>query len=210
MRVLTLWLFRHGETDYNRDGRFQGHLDIPLNETGRAQAQALVPKLKDSGLEVILSSDLTRTRQTAEILATGLGGVPIQTTPALREAYLGQAQGLTREEMATRFGLETLNRWRSSHPTDADAAFPDGERGEQVRDRALSAIHEFCRQSSYTRIGISTHGGVLRRVIQHWLLESNDPRVHREIPIPNGVIYTIEVNLTKGLWIVRGPDEHSR
>src|SRR5947209_8391773 len=114
-----LYLFRHGETDWNAEGRFQGHLDIPLNEKGRAQARALVEKLKLASIEAIVTSDLSRARDTALVSAQALG-LPIFEDRRLREAFLGDAQGLTSEEIRLRFGDELTDRWRSHHLTDAD------------------------------------------------------------------------------------------
>src|ERR1700749_4512270 len=104
-------LFRHGETDWNVEERFQGHIDVPLNENGRAQARGLVEKLAPMGLQVILSSDLSRALETARIAARGLGGIAVEIDPRLREAHLGGAQGLTREEIEKKFGLELVHRW---------------------------------------------------------------------------------------------------
>ena len=69
----TLFLFRHGETDWNVQERFQGHLDVPLNDKGRAQAAGIIPYLRENKIEAILSSDLSRALETAQIVARGLG-----------------------------------------------------------------------------------------------------------------------------------------
>src|SRR5690349_8413010 len=97
-----LFIFRHGETDWNVEERFQGHLDIPLNDNGRNQARELGQKMKHFGLEAIFSSDLCRASETAQIVAQSIN-VPIFKDPRLREAHLGQAQGLTRTEIESQF-----------------------------------------------------------------------------------------------------------
>lgn len=181
-----LFLFRHGETDYNREHRFQGHLDIPLNDEGRRQAARLINPLKRLGCEEILSSDLDRAVETASIVASRLG-ISVSTTPGLREAFLGDAQGLTTSEIEQRFGLELASRWRSPFATDADVSYPGGETGRAVLERVLAAMTAHLQASPASRIGISTHGGVIRRVVRSLIAETEAP-----IPIPNGILYMLE------------------
>ena len=181
-----LYLFRHGETDYNREQRFQGHLDIPLNEQGRRQATQLIAPLKHVSIDCILSSDLLRARETADIIASALK-VPVHQTTGLREAHLGGAQGLTVEEIEAKFGKELVEKWRSPYLSDADVSYPGGETGNAVLDRVLRSLSKFITETDHQRIGIATHGGVIRRVVRS-LLE--DHRIF--IPIPNGILYPIQ------------------
>src|SRR5215467_11482476 len=88
-----LFLFRHGETDWNREGRLQGHTDTPLNATGLAQAEALAEQLRTHRLEAVVSSDLLRAQTTARIVAETIG-LPLFTEPGLREVDVGAAEGL--------------------------------------------------------------------------------------------------------------------
>lgn len=192
----SLFIFRHGETDYNREQRFQGHLDIPLNETGTAQARQLIAPLERLGIQAIFSSDLTRAVQTAQIIAGKLG-IPILSDPGLREAHLGEAQGLTIEQIEEKLGKETVARWRSPFLTDADASYPGGETGRQVLERALQALERLLRlaeNSHYERIGVATHGGVIRRIARHLLGEDSAP-----VPIPNGILYHVEFSLSSDM-----------
>lgn len=186
MQSVEIYLFRHGETDWNVQERFQGHIDIPLNDFGREQARQLVPTLKQSSIQAILSSDLSRALETAQIVAKDLQ-VPIFQDMGLREAYLGEAQGLTRIEMKETFGEELTMRWASSKISDADACYPGGETGKQVLLRAFAALENFILTQQWSRIGVATHGGVIRRIM-HRLLPPDSPPV----PIPNGVIYPIQ------------------
>ena len=107
--MTTILLARHGETDWNREGRFQGHADPPLNETGRAQAAELAAGLAGIHLAAVYSSPLRRALETAELVAAthGVDPVPID---ALREVDVGSWQGLTRAEVGVRFP-EQLSRW---------------------------------------------------------------------------------------------------
>ena len=117
-----LFLFRHGETDWNREGRLQGHTDTPLNANGLAQAEALADSLRPHRLDAVVSSDLTRARTTAQIVADTLR-VPLFIEPGLRETDVGAAEGLLWADAKTRFSERLTERWYS----DGDVAFPGGE-----------------------------------------------------------------------------------
>ena len=181
-----IYLFRHGETDWNAEGRFQGQLDVPLNDKGREQARALIPQLKEARIEAILSSDLVRAFETGQIVASALQ-IPISADLDLREAHLGDAQGLTVPEIQKRLGVELVARWKSNLPTDADVGYPGGETGSQVIQRVFRAMERFLDTRAFERVAISTHGGVIRRVMQT-LMPPGSPLV----PIPNAVVYRIE------------------
>lgn len=197
-RVHRICIFRHGETDWNAEGRFQGHIDVPLNEKGRQQARALVPALRSARIEAILASDLIRAHETARIIGEDLG-VPVFTHEGLREAHLGGAQGMTLVQIEEKFGSAMTSRWRSSHPTDADVAYPGGETGTEVRRRSISSLEEFLGSSPFLRIGVATHGGVIRRIMQSIRPPGSGP-----VPIPNGVMYELEFEAALRLWRVVG------
>jgi broad specificity phosphatase PhoE len=115
-----LYLARHGETDWNVAGRWQGHTDIPLNETGRAQARALVPVLRAVGVGAAVSSDLSRASETAGIAAAGLGVAVAYSDAGLRERSFGVFEGLTREECAARHP-EAWRAWLEERRTPSGA-----------------------------------------------------------------------------------------
>lgn len=185
----SVWLFRHGQTDWNQAERFQGHLDIPLNENGRSQARELAPLLARAGIQAILSSDLSRARETADIVARALK-IPVWSDERLREAHLGDAQGLTREEIEVRFGEELATRWRSTQVTDADVSYPGGESGTQVLSRTLTCLTDWLsREQTPASLAVATHGGVIRRLMQHLL-----PKDYGHVPIPNTVVYELVLN----------------
>src|SRR2546421_2092518 len=91
--MTTLLLVRHGETDWNADGRLQGHTDRPLSDFGRRQARQLAEELANESLEAIYASDLARARETAEIVGKRLG-LPVVLEPELREKDWGTGEGL--------------------------------------------------------------------------------------------------------------------
>ena len=159
-----LFLFRHGETDWNREGRLQGHIDTPLNATGLAQAHALGESLRRHRLDAVLSSDLSRARTTAQIVAMAIR-VPLFIETGLRETNVGAAEGLLWAEAKTRFGKGLTQRWYS----DGDVAFPGGETGIATRTRGLAALRRFTAVHPHRRIGVSTHGAMVRQLMKHAL-----------------------------------------
>jgi 2,3-bisphosphoglycerate-dependent phosphoglycerate mutase len=176
-----LFLFRHGETDWNRAGRLQGHTDTPLNAKGLAQAEALTERLRPHRLDVVMSSDLTRAWTTGRIVAEGLS-VPLISEPGLREANIGEAEGLYWPEVKSRFGETLTERWF----TDDDAAFPGGETGLETRSRGLAALRRFVAGQPYRRIGVSTHGAMVRQLMKHALPPGSPPAKTR-----NTILYIL-------------------
>jgi probable phosphoglycerate mutase len=149
--VTTLLLARHGETDWNRELRIQGHSDVELNDEGRAQARALAEELAGVALAAVYSSDLSRARETAEIVAAGRG-LPVQVDPDLREREYGSWEGLTRAEIERRFG---------SH------ARHDGESDEAVRGRMVGAVSRIVAANPGARVLVVSHGGALNALWHH-------------------------------------------
>jgi 2,3-bisphosphoglycerate-dependent phosphoglycerate mutase len=143
--VTTILLARHGETDWNRERRFQGWADPRLNGTGRAQAELLARQLEETPFDAVYSSDLRRAHETAEIVAAP-HGVPVLTDPGLREVDVGPLTGLTWTEVQERFGDER----------------PLGETREQHHARVRAAVERIARRHAGHRILIVTHGGTMR------------------------------------------------
>jgi len=156
--LMAIFLARHGETEWNRVGRWQGKTDIPLSEVGRAQARTLADRLRDRGISQIFTSDLCRARETAEIVAGALGVTRLSIDARLRERGFGCFEGLTREECAERH-TEAWTRYladRRSTPTDAEPP-------EQVVTRvvaALTAVAELVDDTGH--ILVVSHGAAIR------------------------------------------------
>ena len=152
-------LARHGETDWNAEHRFQGHADRPLNERGRAQAEALAARLAGAPLAAVYASDLRRARETAEIVARphGLAVVP---RAELKEVDVGSWSGLTTAEAAARFP-EAFRRWRD----EGRPGWTDGETYEEMRDRALAAVLEIGAAHAGETVLVVAHGGTIRALL---------------------------------------------
>lgn len=161
----TLLLVRHGETDWNRDGRVQGHSDVPLNETGQAQAEALAEELRDEPVGAIYSSDLCRALDTAEAVAVRVGRA-VEALPGLREKHFGTWEGLTREEILARFPDAVAGRWG------------DGETREQMDVRVLATLEAIAARHDDETVVVVTHGGPLRTVQRKLELTDEAPIVN--------------------------------
>ena len=161
-------LARHGETDWNRESRFQGHADPPLNELGRRQATELAEALAGEELAAAYTSPLRRARETAEVIATrhSLPAVPVE---GLREVDVGSWSGLTRAEISERF---------------PDAEHHDGETREEHLVRVLAAVEHIAHSHPGQRVLIVSHGGSLRALRRHC---TGEP-VH---PISNCGVYEL-------------------
>jgi alpha-ribazole phosphatase len=157
-----LLLARHGETDWNRDGRWQGHTDTPLNERGREQARALAAELDGEPVAAVYASDLRRARETAQIVAARLG-VEVRADPRLREIYFGGWEGLTTPEIEDRFPDEVA-RWRA----DDDAnSFAGGETYAEMGARVVEALSEIAAAHPDEAVLVILHGGPIRGLLAH-------------------------------------------
>jgi broad specificity phosphatase PhoE len=158
--VTILFLSRHGETDWNAEGRFQGHSDQPLNEHGRAQARGLAHRLEKVKLTAIYASDLQRSRETAAIVAAP-HEIEVVSLPELREVDVGEWSGLTREEIAERWP-ERSRAWR-----EGGRGWTQGESYEEMAARVIACLDRLAREHDGGRILYVGHGGTLRGVLAH-------------------------------------------
>ncbi len=147
---------RHGETAWNVDSRIQGQLDVPLNDTGRWQAERLAHALADEGIDALYSSDLQRAHQTAQALARRIG-LGIVSDPALRERGFGGFEGHTWTEIEQRWPADS-DRWRRRDP---DFAPPGGERLREFFARSVAAATRLAARHPGQTIALVAHGGVM-------------------------------------------------
>lgn len=170
-----IYLVRHGETEWNTLGRYQGHLNSPLTELGQRQAQAAGRYLRRHRLEVFYSSDLGRAEETATLLrrAAGADASPLHLDPRLRERHMGVIQGHTRDDAAEHL-TEAMAAYHHPNP---DVRIEDGETLRELYDRAVEVLHEIAARHQGQRVGVVTHGGWLVTVFRHLVgLELSAPR----------------------------------
>jgi len=154
--VTRLVAVRHGETDWNVEARLQGQLDVPLNARGRDQARRAARSLASDMPGIVVSSDLSRARETGEAIAA-FNACPIITDRGLRERCFGEFQGLTHAEVALRWPEES-RRWRSRDP---DYAPGDGESLRDFHARCVEATLRIARAHVGGTVVLVAHGGVL-------------------------------------------------
>jgi broad specificity phosphatase PhoE len=159
-------LIRHGETDDNRPPlRFQGWRDTPLNDTGRRQAAELAERLAGEEIVSLWSSDLSRARETAEILGRRLG-LQARLDPRLREANRGEWEGRLFEDVER----EEPERYAAWLRAGADWRFPGGESLREQQERVLACLDDIRATGELTALAVC-HGGSIRAV-----LCASDPR----------------------------------
>lgn len=156
-----LLLVRHGESVWNAEGRWQGSADPPLSETGRQQATELADAVKDCGIDAIVSSDLDRAVETAQIVGGILGLDEPRIDARLRERDVGDISGHTRDEIEAKWpGL--LEKWRTGELTQ----MPGGE--DDITPRVTAGLQAVAEEADGSVVLVVTHGGVIGAV-DRWL-----------------------------------------
>ena len=163
---MTLWmLVRHGETDWNKQHRIQGHADAPLNATGIEQAERLASRLAHVRIDAVYSSDVSRTRKTAEIIAEGRG-IGVRELSELRERNYGRWEGVTQEEWQAT-DPEGFAHWKRSPDTYTP---PGGESLDEVLARTSRAAEHIKEQHlNDDSIVVAGHGAALLVLVVHLL-----------------------------------------
>jgi broad specificity phosphatase PhoE len=155
--VTTVYLARHGESDWNAANRFQGHSDRPLTELGREQAHALANLVATEDVEAIYSSPLIRALETARIVAARTG-LDVTARDDLQEVDTGSWSGLSRAEVQERFP-EGFERWIAG-----GSGWEDGESYDEMAERVLGALKEIAAAHPAGRLLIISHGGPIRAI----------------------------------------------
>ena len=188
-------LIRHGETDWNAEGRWQGHAPVPLNTTGHAQAEALAKYLakylakNDTRFDVLYSSDCKRAVQTAEKITTALD-LPLNLDERLREVDLGQWQGMTRAEAEAWDG----ERFAAFSADWYTVSIPDGESRNELKTRMRAAFEDITERHPGQHIAIVSHGGSLAMLIESLFGKFDRP------DFTNTSITELEQNEVAQLW----------
>lgn len=190
--VPRLLIWRHGRTEWNATGRFQGQLDAPLDAEGRAQAARVAPQLIASGLSredtVVVSSDLSRAADTAAALTERLG-VSLRLDPRLREHGLGAWEGLTRDEVLAKYPDQYAD-WVAGRPVHGRG----GEDPVDVMRRAVAALADLPAAEVAV---VVTHGGTGGRLLEALLGLGVD---HRRLFAPLANCAWSELNRQSGHW----------
>jgi broad specificity phosphatase PhoE len=161
-----IYLFRHGETEWNKLKKFQGIVDIDLTETGIEQAKNIPIHLKDKDIKVIYSSPLKRALKTGQITAKELG-IDIIINENLKEVNAGDAAGVKAEDLDKLFGENIWEKWQSTEPEYDNISFPNAETKPDFRKRIVDTITEIANNCKYglDTIGIACHGFVLKQLM---------------------------------------------
>jgi probable phosphoglycerate mutase len=181
----TLHFVRHGETDWNREGRIQGSADVPLSALGREQVQQLADSLGGRPIGAIYSSDLRRALETAAPLAERLA-LPVHATPALRERDFGVNEGRIAAEVAAELGKEAGTAWHGP-----DERHPGGETIREVFERVAAFLDELLEDPPAEEIALVTSGGPIRMATAHLASETVETVVWRAVE--NCSVTTVEV-----------------
>jgi len=187
MTATRICIIRHGETDWNVERRIQGHIDVPLNSTGLAQAAAAAAGLAGQPFAAAYSSDLGRAWQTARAAAQAQG-LAVRAASGLRERHYGILQGLT--------SAEIQERWPRVHACyaarDVDCDFETGENLADFAARVVATIEALANRHPDASLLMVSHGGVLD--ICYRRATGRDLSSPRDFSIPNAALNWFEVD----------------
>jgi broad specificity phosphatase PhoE len=192
-------MFRHGETDWNVERRFQGSTPfVPLNEKGIRQAQEAALVLKNRCVNIIYSSSLLRARQTAEIIAS-VCSVGIVYEENLKERWFGKLEGMTREDVDLQYpkASELMSNGPDWDFASRGMAYLGIEGLSEIRKRSLYAMTKIANEMTCERVAISTHGGFIYNFLSQ--LESGIPIAK---PINNGGIFVLAYKNDEGFKVM--------
>jgi probable phosphoglycerate mutase len=189
-KATRLCIVRHGETAWNAEHRVQGQLDIPLNEIGLRQAQAVGKVLGAERFDVIYSSDLSRAMQTAQPTARALG-MEILQDRNLRERHYGMFERQTYAEVKGRHSAE----YARFAARDPDFDFGGGESLKNFSERSIAAVSRLAKQHEGQHVLVFTHGGVLDELYRH--IQGVPVQAVREFGIPNCGLNRVEFALSR-------------
>ncbi len=177
-------LVRHGQTDWNVEGRWQGHYPTGLNADGFAQAAALADMLRGRPIGAIVSSDLPRAYQTAEAIGAVAGLTPLADVQ-WREFHLGVFQGFTREQIEEQYP----NEWSAFRADYWNYVVPGGESRRGLQRRVFTAWQQLVAQDKGPEVVIVSHGGSIRMLLA--ALFEGDPALS-QLHIENTSVTTVE------------------
>lgn len=192
MRIL---LVRHGQTDWNVEKKAQGHTDIPLNETGLAQARAAAKALESEGIRQVLSSDLKRASETARIIAEVVGG-ELEINPALREQGFGNMEGAPYAQVGINIGFVSDRLGIPRH----EVVLEGGESHQMVWKRIQPVIQNLRQDTIFV-----CHGGAMGLILAQLL--GGDYSLSRAFTFSNAGITEVESRIEGGFRLIRYNDQ---
>jgi len=200
--MLALALIRHGETDWNREGRVMGWSPVPLNATGRNQIEQLAARLKGVRMEALYASPLQRTIESANILGAALDLSPIHDDRWIETKITGWEGRLWSE-------LEGHPIRERYYAAPTETRLPDGEMFAEVRDRVAAAAAELERRHQSGMIAIVSHADPIRAVVGHYIgLELS---ASHNFKIDHGTVTIVEIEQGVGtLRLLNAPPEMVR
>lgn len=173
-----IFLIRHGETQWNKDSRIQGHSDVPLSRKGIEQAKLLSKRLEQQNFAAFFSSNLSRARETADIIAKPHDKA-VQVLQDLQELNFGQWEGLTIGEIRQKYKKESSAWWDSPLET----RIPGGENLSELAERSVRAIQSIIERFEKQQVAVVAHGGTIRSIVgtmlgldlnQYWRLRQDN------------------------------------
>jgi probable phosphoglycerate mutase len=194
MKRTQIIVVRHGQTVWNTERRFQGHLDSPLTPRGVSEAEALGRRLVNQRFDALYSSDLGRALETARIISAATAH-PVNSDARLRERHLGAFQGKTGKEIGAAYP-EAYEIYRRRDP---DFIVPGGESLRQQAERNFSCLEELAERYAGACLVVVTHGGVLSAILRHVLSIPFDATRRFEFPNSSLNIFTFG----DGYWTLR-------
>ncbi|GAA6819126.1 phosphatase PhoE [Helicobacter pylori] len=179
-------LVRHGETDWNKAGKLQGRTDVPLNETGKLQAQACGNILQQQSWDVIISSPLSRAKDTAEIINTYLN-IPLRVMPEFIERGFGDAEGLTEQERREKFPNKYSN---------------NAESADALNQRLTAGLKTISNDYPNQKVLIVTHGAAIHQILD---IYDTDNKHKRDARLANGGLSNIYFHEAK--WHIKDTNQ---
>ena len=179
-------LMRHGETDWNREGRIMGRNPVELNARGRAQVEAAARFAQTIRPDLIVTSPLVRARQSAELMSAGLGGVKITEEEAIAEVHYGRWEGMIYHELIEDPYYAEYRQSPVKNPT------PGGETIPQVQARGVAAVTRALKSNPDSRVLFISHGDIIRTVLCHFM--GLDLGFFHRLRIDNASISTVQVS----------------
>jgi broad specificity phosphatase PhoE len=181
----TAILMRHGETEWNKQGRVMGRHPVELTDRGRAQAAATARFIESIKPDLIVTSPLVRARQTADIVSADLGGIQVIEEPAIAEVLYGRWEGMTYHELIDDPHYITYRKSPVEHPT------PGGETIPEVQARGVEAVMRTMEEHSGKRVLFVSHGDIVRTVLCHFL--KVELRHFHRIRVDNAAVSAIQI-----------------